>query len=90
MSRLPHSIHSRHTDGGDVVSLMRRPPFNMQEDSWYSFLSEAQSPQGHSAAGRLGSNEISNDLVGNRTRDLPTCSIVHLLIWWLHNVSNTE
>jgi hypothetical protein len=33
-------------------------------------------PQGHSAAGRIRSIEESNDLIGNRTRDLPACSIV--------------
>jgi hypothetical protein len=31
-------------------------------------------PQGHSAAGRIRSTEKSND-IGNRTRDLPACSI---------------
>jgi hypothetical protein len=41
-----------------------------QEDSWYSFLLE-----GHSAAGRIGSFEKSNYLIGNRTRDLPACSV---------------
>jgi hypothetical protein len=38
-SRLPHFLDSRFTDGGEVVSLTRPPPFNPQEDSWYSFLS---------------------------------------------------
>jgi hypothetical protein len=33
-------------------------------------------PQGHSAAGRITSIEKSNDLTGNRTRDLPACRIV--------------
>jgi hypothetical protein len=33
-------------------------------------------PQGHSAAGRIRSIEESDDLIGNRTRDLPACSIV--------------
>jgi hypothetical protein len=47
------SLDSRLTDGGKVVSLTRRPPFSPQEDSWYSFLLEAESPQGHSAAGRI-------------------------------------
>jgi hypothetical protein len=32
---------NRLTDGGEVVSLMRRPRFTPQEDSWYSFLLEA-------------------------------------------------
>jgi hypothetical protein len=33
-------------------------------------------PRGHSAAGRSRLIEKSNDLIGNRTRDLPACSIV--------------
>jgi hypothetical protein len=33
-------------------------------------------PEGHSAAGRIRSTEKSNDLIGNRTRDLPACSLV--------------
>jgi hypothetical protein len=37
-SRLPHFLDNRLTDGGEVVSLTRRPPFTPQEYSWYSFL----------------------------------------------------
>jgi hypothetical protein len=33
-------------------------------------------PEGHSAAGRIRSIEKPNDLKGNRTRNLPPCSIV--------------
>jgi hypothetical protein len=33
-------------------------------------------PQGPSTAGRIRSIEKSNDLSGNKTRDLPACSIV--------------
>jgi hypothetical protein len=33
-------------------------------------------PQGHSAAGRIRPIEKSSDLIGNRTRDLPNCSVV--------------
>jgi hypothetical protein len=47
-----------------------------QKDSWYSFLLEAESPQGHSVAGRIRPIEKFNDLDGNRTRDLLACSIV--------------
>ena len=32
--------------------------------------------QGHSAAGRIMSMPNSHDTIGNRTRDLPTCSAV--------------
>jgi hypothetical protein len=44
MSRLPHSLDSWLTDGGEIVSLMcRLAALYPQEDSWYSFLLEAQS-----------------------------------------------
>jgi hypothetical protein len=45
-SRLPHFLDNRLTDGGEVVSPTRRPPFTSQEDSWYSFLLEAESTPG--------------------------------------------
>jgi hypothetical protein len=45
-SRLPHFLNSRLTDGGEVVSPTRQPPFTPQEDSWYSFLLEAESTPG--------------------------------------------
>ena len=32
--------------------------------------------QGHSAAGRIMSMKNSNDIIGNRTRDLPSCNAV--------------
>jgi hypothetical protein len=40
---LPHFLDNRLTDGGEVVSLTRRPALTRQEDSWYSFLLEAES-----------------------------------------------
>jgi hypothetical protein len=43
MSSLSHFIDNRLTDGGEMVSLTRRPRFTAQEDSWYSFLLEAES-----------------------------------------------
>jgi hypothetical protein len=45
-SRLPHFLDNWLTDGGEVVSLTRRPPFTPQEDSWYSFLLVAESTPG--------------------------------------------
>jgi hypothetical protein len=43
-SRLPHFLDNRLTDGGEAVSLKRRPAaLYSQEDSWYSFLLEAES-----------------------------------------------
>jgi hypothetical protein len=45
-SRLAHLEDKRLTDAGEVVSLTRLPPFTPQEDSWYSFLLEAESTPG--------------------------------------------
>jgi hypothetical protein len=44
--RFPHFLDNRLTDGGYIVSLTRRPPFIPQEDSWYTFLLEAESTPG--------------------------------------------
>jgi hypothetical protein len=41
------SLDNRLTDGGEVVSITRRPAaLCPQQDSWYSFLLEAESTQG--------------------------------------------
>jgi hypothetical protein len=66
-------VGNRHPDGGGAVSLMRRPSFTPPGRFLVQRLSR---PQGHSAAGRIRSNEKSNDLIGHGTRDLPVCSIV--------------
>jgi hypothetical protein len=44
--RFPHFLNNRLTDGGEVVSLTRRPLFTPQEDSWHSFLLEVWSTPG--------------------------------------------
>jgi hypothetical protein len=67
-------LESRLTDGGQVVSPKRLPPFTPQEDSWYSFLLEAESPQGHSAAGNIRKIEKMH-FMWTRSRDIPVCSI---------------
>jgi hypothetical protein len=43
MSKLSHFLENRLTDGSEVVSSTRQPLFIPQEDSWYSFLLEAES-----------------------------------------------
>jgi hypothetical protein len=45
-SRLSHFLDNRFIDGGKFVSLTRRPLFTPKEDSWYSFLLEAESIPG--------------------------------------------
>jgi hypothetical protein len=44
--RLPHFLHNRLTDDDEVIILTRRPLFTPQENSWYSFLLEAESTLG--------------------------------------------
>jgi hypothetical protein len=41
-SKLPHFLDNRLTDGGEVVSLTRRPPFTPQEDFSYLFPLDAE------------------------------------------------
>jgi hypothetical protein len=45
-----HFPNSRLIDGSEAVSLMHRPCFKPQEDSWYWFLLRLRQPQGHSMA----------------------------------------
>jgi hypothetical protein len=52
MSRISHCLDNRLSDGGEAVSLTRRPRFTPQEYFWYSFLLEAEST--------LGENTITN------------------------------
>jgi hypothetical protein len=76
-SRLPHFLDSRLTDGGEVVSCTRRPPFTPPEDSWYSFLLEAASTPGPIVRLEELVRSIGkfNDLFASRTRDLPAAGV---------------
>jgi hypothetical protein len=75
MSRFPHFLDNRLTGGGEAVSLTRRRaalyPRMIPGTRFCQGLSQ---PQGRSAAGRIRSIVKFNDLIGNRTRDLPACS----------------
>jgi hypothetical protein len=37
-SRIPYFLDNWLTDGGETLSLIRRPLFNPQNHSWYSFV----------------------------------------------------
>src|SRR5215469_11764663 len=63
-------------EGGKVVSPTHRPPLPPGNIPGTHFCWRVGQPQGHSAAGRIMSMKNSNDTIGNRTRDLPTCSAV--------------
>jgi hypothetical protein len=45
-SRLPHFLDNRHTDGCEVVKPYAPAALYLQEDSWYSFVLEAESTPG--------------------------------------------
>jgi hypothetical protein len=63
------------------------PHFTPRKISGTHFSQKLSRPQGHSAAGRIRPTEKSNDLIGNRTRDLPACSIVPQATTLIHTVS---
>jgi hypothetical protein len=44
--RFPYFLNSWLKNSGEVVSLMCLPPFILHEDSWYSFVLEAESTPG--------------------------------------------
>jgi hypothetical protein len=54
-SRLPHVLDNRLTDGCEVVSLMRRPPFTPRKIPGIHFCLRLSRPQGYIAAGRIKS-----------------------------------
>jgi hypothetical protein len=53
-----------------------RPPFTPRKIPGTHFFQKLSRPQGHSGAGKIRSIAKSSDLIENRTRDLPACSIV--------------
>jgi hypothetical protein len=76
MSRLPHFLDNRLTDGGEAVSLTHLSPFTPRKIPGTHFCYRLSRPQSHNAAGRTRSIGKSNDLIGNETSNLPACSIV--------------
>jgi hypothetical protein len=53
-----------------------RPPFTPRKILGTHLCKRLSLPQGHSAAERIRSIKKSNNLIVNRTRDLPACSEV--------------
>ena len=70
----PRSEDSRRMKVVRLSALSTGHLYPLRKYTWYSFLLEAESPQGSSTAGRIKSMKNSNDTIGNRTRDLPACS----------------
>jgi hypothetical protein len=64
--------------GSRVNSLTQRPPLPPGNTPGTHFCWRPGRPQGHSATGRIMSLKNSSDTIGNRTRDLPVCSVITL------------
>jgi hypothetical protein len=75
VSRLPHFLDKRLTDGGEVVSYTRRPLFTPRKIPSF-FCQTLRRSQGHSAVGNNKSIEESGALIGKRTHNSPACSIL--------------
>jgi hypothetical protein len=67
------SRQSAH-EGGKVARPTHRPPLPPGNIPGTHFYYRMSQPQSHSAAGRIMSMKNSNDIIGNRTRDLLVCS----------------
>jgi hypothetical protein len=52
-SSVPHFLDNRLTDGGEAVSLTRRPSFNRRTIPGTNFYERLRPLQGHGAAGRI-------------------------------------
>jgi hypothetical protein len=76
------SLDNRLTDGGEVVSLTRRPSFTSRKIPGSHFSQRLSRPEGHSAAERIRSIEKkNNNIIGNRPRDLSACIIVIYILF---------
>jgi hypothetical protein len=73
MSRLPHCLGNLLTDDR---CLTRRPHFTPRKIPGTHFCYRLCRSHCHSVAGRIRSIEKSNELIRNRTWDLPACSTV--------------
>jgi len=69
------SRQSSH-EGDKLFSPTHRPPLPPGNIPGTHFCQRLSQPQGHSATGRIMLLKNSSDTIGNRTRDLPTCSAV--------------
>jgi hypothetical protein len=69
--------------GGKVDSPTHRPSWPPGRIPSTHFCYRLSRPQGHNATGRVKSLKNSSDSIGNRTRDLSSCSAVPLTWRWV-------
>jgi hypothetical protein len=75
-SRFLHFLDNRLRDSSEVVRITLGRPLPSLRFLVLVYIKWLSRPQGHNAVGRITPIEKSNELIGNRTRDLPACSIV--------------
>jgi hypothetical protein len=75
MLRIPHCLDTWLIDGRKVVRFTIHSPCTPRNIFWHSFLLEAKKPQGLVRLEGLSKLIHLIDLIGIRTRDLPSCSI---------------
>jgi hypothetical protein len=69
MSKIPHFLDNRLTDGGEVVSIMLRPHFKPQKDFLVLIsVRGLETPRVIVRLEGLGKLKTFNDLVENRTQ----------------------
>jgi hypothetical protein len=73
---LTHFLDNPAHCGSYVASLTCWPSFTSRNIPGIHSVRRLSKPQGYSAAGSIRSIEKSNYLIGNRTQDLPACTIV--------------
>ena len=79
MFEVPRICRRSPHEGGKVFSPTHRPPLSPHTPGdvpGTHFCYRLSRPQRRSAAGRIEEMKNPNDTIGNRTRDLPTCSAV--------------
>jgi hypothetical protein len=71
MSDIPRFLHKRLSE---VVSLTLRPPYSPRNIPGTNSFWRLSQLRGHNATRTIISIEKSDDLIGNRTCDIPSCS----------------
>jgi hypothetical protein len=79
MSRHVHFLDNRLTDGGEVVAIMRRPQFTTEKIPGTHFCQKMSQRRVNNGAGTKRLIKKSNDVIGNRSRDLLNSSTAHAL-----------
>jgi hypothetical protein len=76
-SRLPYFLENRLTYGGKISALRADRPLPPGRFLVLISVKSLSRPQGHCAAGRIGSIENSNDLIGGPDFSRPLARVIN-------------